>query len=126
MGGRGSSSATAGARVMSLDDYYSEKDVPFVMSGWSLDKIKLPHGETARQKEKRLKEAEAAIAAHAEKRAAARREYEALVAAGKVRPPTEVEKSLRTAHGHPDNASVQAARRFLTKRGIDWRTGKKL
>ena len=125
MGGRGSSNATAGARVMSLDEYYSEKGVPFAVSNWNLDKVKTGF-ETARAKERRLKEGEAVAAAHAEKRAAARNEYEALVAAGKVRPPTNVEKLLRTATGHPDNASVQAARRVLTKRGIDWRTGKKL
>lgn len=33
---------------------------------------------------------------------------------------------MRIAKGHSDNESVQAARRTLAKRGIDWKTGKKL
>ena len=33
-----------------------------------------------------------------------------------------MERSLDTAAGHPDNASVQSARRMLEKRGIDWET----
>lgn len=40
--------------------------------------------------------------------------------------PNIIETSLKTAHGHEDNPSVQAARRMLKKRGIDWKTGKKL
>ena len=37
-----------------------------------------------------------------------------------------VERLLRHATGHEDNSSTQAARRALAKRGIDWKTGKKL
>lgn len=126
MGGRDASSAVSGMRVLSLENYLASKGVLFPVSDWTLDKTKLPHGETARQREKRLKEGARVAATYYEKRAAARREYEALVAAGKVRPPTKIEETLRTAHGHPDNASVQAARRVLAKRGIDWHTGKEL
>ena len=47
-------------------------------------------------------------------------EYEAAVEAGDVRPPTRIERLKATANGHPDNASVQAARRILSKQGIPW------
>ena len=60
------------------------------------------------------------------KREAAKAEYKALVDSGKVRPPTEMEKRLKIAQGRSENAAVQAARRVLTRRGIDWRTGKAL
>lgn len=40
--------------------------------------------------------------------------------------PEKYDKLLKTAKGHSDNESVQAARRTLAKRGIDWKTGKKL
>lgn len=40
----------------------------------------------------------------------------------KLQDKTPVERSLDTAAGHPENASVQAARRMLEKRGIDWET----
>jgi hypothetical protein len=49
-------------------------------------------------------------------------EYTRLVEAGKVRPPTRIERLIRTAQGNPDNSAVQAARRILGKQGIDWET----
>lgn len=127
MGGRGSRSASAKQpSVMSLDEYMASKGVSDPLSGYLDDKTRLPHGETQRQKERREKETAEAIREHGRKRAEARAEYQALVDAGKVRPPTKIEEKLRIAKGHPDNASVQAARRSLEKRGIDWRTGKKI
>ena len=48
--------------------------------------------------------------------------YNELKEAGKLQDKTPVERSLDTAAGHPENASVQAARRMLEKRGIDWET----
>lgn len=39
---------------------------------------------------------------------------------------TIIEKTLTRAQGHPDNESVQAARRICEKRGYDWRTGEKI
>lgn len=126
MGGRGASSTTSKVTVMSEDEYLGLKGVDSVLSGYMDDKVRLPNGETLRQRERRYKEADAAIAAHAEKRKAARAEYKALVDSGKLRPPTWLESSLKTAHGESGNEAVQAARRVLTKRGYDWKTGKKL
>lgn len=45
-----------------------------------------------------------------------RAEYESLVAAGSIRPPTKDERLAKVAQGHPDNPSVQAARRVLERR----------
>lgn len=48
-------------------------------------------------------------------------EYQRLVVEGKVRPPSRIERLLEAANGHEDKAQTHAARRVLTKRGIDWR-----
>lgn len=53
-------------------------------------------------------------------------EYRRLVEAGELRDKTIIEKTLTRAQGHPDNESVQAARRICEKRGYDWRTGEKI
>ncbi|WP_302029777.1 hypothetical protein [Bacteroides finegoldii] len=50
-----------------------------------------------------------------------RAEYNMLVRSGKIREPSIVEKLLKAAKGSSENESVKAARRALTKRGIDWR-----
>ena len=49
------------------------------------------------------------------RRAELRAEYERLVAAGELRPRTRRERLEDTAAGHPDNPSVQAARRILAR-----------
>lgn len=127
MGGRGKSSMSASQpRVMSLDEFMGAKGVSSPLSGYMDDKIRLPHGETQRQSERRQKEAAKARVEYEKKREAARVEYKALVDSGKVCPPTEIERRLKVAQGRSENASVQAARRVLEKRGIDWRTGKKI
>ena len=127
MGGRGSSSASASrASVMSLDEYMGREGVSSPVSGYMDDKMRIPHGETSRQTERREKEAAHARAEYEKRREAARAEYKALVDSGKVRPPTEMEKRLKVAQGRSANAAVQAARRVLARRGIDWRTGKAL
>lgn len=51
----------------------------------------------------------------AARRAELTREYEAKVAAGEIRPPSRRQRLEATAAGHPDNESVQAARRMLAK-----------
>ncbi len=52
--------------------------------------------------------------------AQARREYHILVENGKMRPPNRIELLRWAANGHPDRPATQAARRILTRRGIDW------
>lgn len=48
-------------------------------------------------------------------------EYQLMVAEGKVRQPTRIERLIEAANGHEDRAQTHAARRVLAKRGIDWR-----
>ena len=117
---------TGEPEVMSLDQFLASRGVAAPISDFMIDKLKIPHGLTARQEQQFHKEAEAARNAYHNKRDAAIEEYERLVAEGKIRKPTIIEEALRKAHGNPDNPSVQAARRVLKKRGIDWRTGEPL
>ena len=84
-----------------------------------VDKMRIPHGMTQRQQKKLEKDAAKAREEYAAKRESAIKEYNQKVA-------SKYDKLLKTAKGHSDNESVQAARRTLTKRGIDWKTGKKL
>ena len=86
------------SKVQSLDEYLGERGLSFPVSDFMLDKTRIPHGLTSRAEKKMHREADIA----------------------------RIETSLKTAHGHEDNPSVQAARRMLKKRGIDWKTGKKL
>ena len=58
----------------------------------------------------------------AQRRSELLEEYQRLVAEGKVRPPSRIERLLEIAKGHEDREQTHAARRVLTKRGIDWRT----
>ncbi|KKM62853.1 hypothetical protein LCGC14_1517410, partial [marine sediment metagenome] len=51
-----------------------------------------------------------------------RKQYAALVKQGVLRPLTRMEKLKATAAGHPDNPSVQAARRVLKKQGVPFET----
>lgn len=54
-----------------------------------------------------------------EKRLKLRAEYKEKVAAGEIRPPTNIELLIKNAQGNEDNESTHAARRALRKRGID-------
>ena len=47
-------------------------------------------------------------------------EYDRLVATGEIRTPTAKEELIARANGHPDNESVQAARRIAERRGWAW------
>ena len=57
------------------------------------------------------------------KRDTIRQEYKTKIQSGELREPTHYESLVQTAQGHPDNESVQAARRILKKRfndNTDW------
>lgn len=112
--------------VLSLDQFLAQHGVSAPISDYMFDKLRIPHGLTARQEQQLHKDAYNYATEYHNKRDAAIEEYERLVAEGKIRKPTIIEEALRKAHGHPDNPSVQAARRCLLKRGYDWKTGKKL
>lgn len=111
---------------MSLDEYLGQFGLDSPLCNYDLDKWRLPHGETARQKRARMKALATAQEEHATKRAEKIKEYQEKVERGEIIPKTAVERTLDRAQGHSDNESVQAARRILKKRGIDWRTGEPL
>lgn len=135
MGGRGASSSTAKGgggwklpkNAMDEDDYLASKGVKSASSGYVLDKMRSNRTiKTARGKERFNKEFEKAEKEYQDKRNKAKEEYRKLVSEGKLRPKTNIERILETAHGNSDNKAVQAARRAAAKRGYNWKTGKKL
>ena len=109
---------------VTLEEYLGRKGLSSPISDYNLDKVRLPHGETDRQRRTRLKASEIAQKEYSAQRKAAIQEYKEKVIKGEIISKSAIEKSLSTAQGHPDNPAVQAARRVLEKRGIDWRTGK--
>ena len=119
-------SRPSGAIAMSEQEFLARKGLASDFSGYSIDKTRLPHGESSRQRSKRIKETLQAGREYASQRENARQEYRDLVSSGKIRTPSKYDALLKKAKGHIDNESTLAARRSLTKRGIDWRTGKKL
>lgn len=113
--------------AITLDEFLALNGVKDSTSGWVLDKLKSNKQIGSQQGQaKFMKEYEAAEKEYQEKREAAKQKYKELVDAGILRNKTPTEKQIVMAHGNPDNDSVQAARKMLKKKGIDWRTGKKL
>lgn len=109
---------------MTESQYLASKGLDYI-SDYMLDKTKIPHGETARQTERRYKETDKALNEHYEKVAQARKEYQDKVKSGEIKQPSNIDRLLETAKGSEDNAATKAARRTLEKRGIDWKTGKR-
>lgn len=107
---------------MTLDEYLGRHGVGFQTAGTSLDKCRFPHGLSERQHRKMMQDNEAEENRYAKKRAECIEEYYFLVSQGKIKPKSRRECSMsRAKFGHPDNASVQAARRICDKRKWDWR-----
>ena len=55
------------------------------------------------------------------KRGELRKEYEQKKAAGEIQEPSRLERLKATASGMPELLAVQAARRILERKGIDWK-----
>ena len=126
-----SNKGVSSAVTMSEDEYLASKGLNGNMTDYMLDKLRIPHSETARQQKQREKEAARVRADFDNQKEEARKEYRQKIAKGELREPTkqeakerEIAKLIKTANGHEDNPSVQAARRLLAKRGVDWRTDK--
>lgn len=126
-----SNKGVSSAVAMSEDEYLASKGLNGNMTDYMLDKLRIPHSETARQQKQREKEAARVRADFDNQKEEARKEYRQKIAKGELRQPTkqeakerEIAKLIKTANGHEDNPSVQAARRSLAKRGVDWRTDK--
>lgn len=105
---------------MSLEEFYAKHDCLFAMSGYVLDKCRFPHGRTQRQQKRDAIQTEKVGREYEEKRKEVRELYNKLISEGKLIPKTREEKLIETANGHPDNPSVQAARRVCEKKGIVW------
>lgn len=113
--------------AMTEEEYLVSKGVGSPFCDYTIDKIRGNRQlRTQRGQDKFFKECNAAINQYAEKRSAARAAYKALVESGEVRDKTFIERAMEKAQGYDECASVQAARRILAKKGIDWRTGKLL
>ena len=54
------------------------------------------------------------------RRDALRIKYQQCVDRGEIREPTQTERMIERANGHPDLQSTQAARRVLARRGVKW------
>ena len=126
-GGRGADSGMNRTKAMTEQEFLNLKGVGDISSGYTVDKLRGNRQlKTERGKKRFEKELQEAEDAFYEKKQKARDEYKKLVKEGKIRDKSPLEKRLDTAHGHPDLASTQAARRLLNKMGYDWQTGKKL
>lgn len=130
--GRDESKDTAKEKVSeaepkSLEQYLGERGLSSPISDYMDDKLRLPHGETERQKKQRIKEGNEYSDEYHKKRQQAIEEYNEKVANGELRPLTTIEQLFERANGHEDNDSTQAARRMLKKRtGVEWTKDSKL
>ncbi|MES1933281.1 hypothetical protein T35B1_11757 [Salinisphaera shabanensis T35B1] len=71
--------------------------------------------QSRRQRQRQLDAQQQRDQEWAVRRSQARDDYAAMIASGEIRKPTRRERLERTAQGHPDNPSVQAARRLLAQ-----------
>ena len=103
-------------KVLSLNEFLGLKGLAFPVSDFMVDKVKVPHGLTDRQKKNLERDAAAEAKAYTAARQEAIKEYEVLCLNGDICEPSRLESLLRTAKGHPDNSQTQAAIRLLKKR----------
>ncbi len=106
---------------LTIDEYLGKQGLSAPFSDFMFDKLRIPHGLTQRKMKQLHKEAKTAADDYADKRTKAKQEYYRLLEAGEIIEPSHDEQVIKKANGHPDNKSVQAARRLCEKRGIDWR-----
>lgn len=113
-------SETKEARVMSLEQYFDSKGHSRFSDSY-IDKLVIPRGETESQRKKRQEDLARNIEKNSKKTESLTKEYNNLVKQGKIRPPSNIEKLIERAKGHPDLESTKAARRSLERRGLSWR-----
>lgn len=107
---------------ITLDEYLGRHGVGFPTAGTSLDKCRFPHGLSERQHRKMMQDSEAEENQYAKRREKCTREYYILLQKGMIAAKSRRECSMQKAkYGHPDNPSVQAARRMCDKRNWDWK-----
>ena len=113
---------------MTEDEFLALKGLGSAASGIGIDRYAGAnmHYLTNNQRRKTLQEINSQNDTYYANRAKAKEEYKSLVEQGKIVPKTTVERIITSAHGHPDLQATQAARRMAKKKGIDWKTGKKI
>lgn len=108
--------------AMTEDEYLGRQGLRAPISDFMDDKLRNPHGLTARQSKQLQREADQARNEYNAKRDKAKAEYREKIKNGEIRDKTNVERLIDSAHGNEDNESTHAARRALARRGIDWKT----
>ena len=113
---------------MTEDEFLALKGLGSAASGIGIDRYAGANMYylTNNQRRKTLQEINSQNDTYYANRAKAKEEYKSLVEQGKIVPKTTVERIITSAHGHPDLQATQAARRMAKKKGIDWKTGKKI
>ena len=113
---------------MTEDEFLALRGVGDAVSGIGIDRYAGANMLylSNKQRQKTLSDINAQNDVYYANRAKAKAEYKMLVSQGKIIPKTAIEKTITAAHGNPSLQSTQAARRMALKRGIDWKTGKKL
>jgi len=96
--------------VMTRDEFLNRRGAPNILEDHG--GLKYPNG-ISKAERRRIDRRLAEQWDKLKIRDALSNEYDRLVAAGEIRPPTRKERLERTAAGHPDRADVQAARRIL-------------
>jgi len=107
-----------------LNEYLAKQGLSQPISGYMLDKMRLPRGNTLRQQKRMEKEAGKAAAEYQEERANAISEYRKKIESGEIAEKTLMEQTIDAANGHPDLESTQAAQRRLIRKGISWERDK--
>lgn len=102
---------------LTLDEYLAQRGLRSPVDDFMIDKTKLPHGQSKYDERKMHENAQKSRQEYHAKREAAIKEYYSKIDSGEIVQPTNVERYIKAAQGHPDNASTQAAQRVLKKRG---------
>lgn len=110
------------------DEFLALKGLGDSVSGAGIDMIggANMHHLSDKQRKRVLSTVDAQRNQYYADRQKAREEYKQLISKGEIIQKTPLEQRITTAHGNPDLASTQAARRIVERMGYDWKTGKKL
>jgi hypothetical protein len=106
---------------ISLEEFLGKIGLVSPISDYMDDKLRHPHGLTARQRKTLEKNAHKAAKEYSTKRQEAIYEYNEKIKSGEFEDKSHTEKIVECAkYGHPDNIATQAARRICKKRGLRW------
>lgn len=101
---------------LTLDEYLGLRGLASPISDFTIDTTRLPHGETERQRAKRLAEGEKAAEAYRTRRKTAIAEYNEKVAKGEIIQPSEIDRELQAARGRIFSRACRIANPLLDQR----------